>query len=162
MVEVLGGNLSKYFENDNKEDAFCTYKGERYEVWEVCDALFAYMCDQVEDDFYKEAGTEEAWWRCADGSNIKYGLDKVQINGHEIAVWNKTKGIYAEPNSYPPDESYKSLTSYLSTYIGASNAKNVCALSIDLAKYNGMKLADLYSVYEGKNTIEIMQEEKTN
>ena len=41
------------------------------------------------------------------------------------------------------------LLSYLCDEVGASTFKNVCALTIDLAKYNNMKLSELFEIYQG-------------
>ena len=51
MKEILGKNLKKIFDAVDSEcnDADITYAGDRYEVWEVSDDLFAKMCDMPEE-----------------------------------------------------------------------------------------------------------------
>ena len=44
---------------------------------------------------------------------------------------------------------YSGLLEYLCEEIGASQPKNVCALAVDLAKYNHMTMGELFTKYEG-------------
>lgn len=43
---------------------------------------------------------------------------------------------------------YESLLEYLCENIGASQPRNVCALAVDLAKYNNMTMGELFTKYE--------------
>lgn len=140
MKEILGNNLEQFF---NKEvSGKCTYKGNRYEVWEVPDELFDFMCDMTEERFEELAG-EDAWWRSAEGSNIGSPDITVYINGYELLGWS---GKYWESkNENDEFEIYsKSLSDYLCDVIGVSQPRNVCALAVDLAKYNNMTMAELF------------------
>ena len=44
---------------------------------------------------------------------------------------------------------YKDLLEYFCEELGASTEKNVCALAVDLAKYNGLTLSELFKIYGG-------------
>lgn len=65
MKEILGYALSHFLcgspEFMNCEVAKRTYRGNRYEVWEVSDEMFDKMCSMTEERFVELAG-EEAWW----------------------------------------------------------------------------------------------------
>lgn len=145
MKEILAGNMEQFFSNEF--NGKCMYKGNVYEVWEVSDELFDIMCDMSEEDFVKLAG-EDAWWRCADGSVLGYPDTKGHINGHEILCWAGEP--WEDEDEDDEFEIYSScLTNYLCDVIGASLPKNVCALAVDLAKYNNMTMGELFTKYEG-------------
>ena len=149
MKEILGDNLKRFFDAvDSKcTDADITYAGDRYEVWEVSDELFQQMCDMTEEKFVELAG-DDAWWRQSEGSVLGAPDTTVYINSHEILAWAD------EPwEDEEDDDEYEiyssSLTNYLCDVVGASQPKNVCACAMDLAKYNGMSMGELFSKYEG-------------
>ena len=147
MREILGNNLEQFFSHIDKYgvESNLTYKGERYEVWEVDDDLFPKMCDMPEEEFVSLAG-EDAWWRSSSGSNLSAPYEKNTVNGHILISWNK--GCFDNETSYKTKK-YESLSSYLCDCIGASQPKNVCALAMDLAKYNSMTMGELFTKYEG-------------
>ena len=147
MKEILGKNLKRFFDtvDSNFNDAAITYAGNRYEVWEVSDKLFNQMCDMTEDEFVKLAG-EEAWWRSSERSNLGTPDAGVYINGYEIAGWSRPWEC-DEEDKYEIDAN--SLTDYLCNVMGASQPKNVCACAMDLAKYNGMTMGELFCELEG-------------
>lgn len=144
MKEILANNMKQFF--DNEFDGKCTYKGDRYEIWEVSNEVFNAMCDMTEERFEELAG-EDAWWRSADGSNLCIPDTKVHINGRELLGWA------GEPweNEDEDDEFeiyVKNLSDYLCDVIGASQPRNVCALAVDLAKYNNMTMGELFTKCE--------------
>ncbi len=145
MKEILGNNLEQFF---NKEiNGKRTYKGSEYEVWEVSNEVFDIMCDMTDETFEELAG-EDAWWRSAEGSNLGVPDTKVYINGHEMLGWA------GEPwDDEDEDDDFEictsSLTDYMCDVIGASQPRNVCALAVDLAKYNGITMGELFTKYEG-------------
>ena len=148
MNEILGNNLEHFFEYLDKYgvESNLTYKGERYEVWEVDDDLFPEMYDMSEEEFVELAG-EDAWWRQSDGSVLDTPDTKVYINGHEMLGW---AGELLEDEEYEEFEIHASnLSNYLCDVVGASQPKNVCALAVDLAKYNNMTMGELFAKYEG-------------
>ena len=145
MKEVLGNNLGQFIKNgiDGKR----TYKGDRYEVWEVTNEMFDIMCDMSEELFVELAG-EDAWWRSAEGSNLGAPDTKVYVNGHEMIGWAGEP--WEDEDEEDEFEIYASnLSNYLCDVIGASQPRNVCALAVDLAKYNNMTMGELFTKYEG-------------
>lgn len=165
MKEILAGNMEQFF--NNEFNGKCTYKGDEYEVWEVSDESFDVMCDMSEEDFVKLAG-KDAWWRYCNGSVIGVPDANYEINGFRIVAWDERRNRYIEDckkcsikEMYDCEQTeencdecfgkrrYKSLTEYLCEEIGASLPKNVCALAVDLAKYNNMTMGELFTKYEG-------------
>jgi hypothetical protein len=147
MVEILGGNLKKFMDlmDKNYKNADITYAGDKYEVWEVSDDLFKKMCDMSEEEFIEIAG-EDAWWRSAKGSVMGIPDMKIHIKGYELLGWDKFWEHDESDNVSEYD--FRSLTSYLCDVCGASQPKNICALAMDLAKYNNMTMGELFSKYE--------------
>ena len=145
MKEILGNNLEHFFNNEINGN--CTYKGNRYEVWEVSDDVFNAMCDMTEEKFMELSG-EDAWWRQSEGSVLGTPDTKVYINGHEMLAWAGEP--WEDDDEDDEFEIYSScLTDYLCDVVGASQPKNVCALAVDLAKYNNMNMGELITKYEG-------------
>lgn len=145
MKEILGNNLEQFF--NSEIDGNRTYKGNRYEVWEISNEVFDAMCDMSEERFIELAG-EDAWWRSAEGSNLGTPDTKVYVNGHEMLGWA------GEPwDDEDEDDEFEiytsSLTNYMCDVIGASQPKNVCALAVDLARYNCITMGELFTKYEG-------------
>lgn len=145
MKEILGNNLEQFFNTEINGER--TYKGNRYEVWEVSDEVFNIMCEMSEERFVELAG-EDAWWRSAEGSNQSVPDTTVHINGHEMLAWAGEP--WEDDEEDDEFEIYAScLTNYLCDVIGASQPRNVCALAVDLAKYNNMTMGELFVKYEG-------------
>lgn len=145
MKEILGNGLEQFF--NNVIGGKCTYKGDRYEVWEMSDEVFDEMRDMSEEKFVELAG-EDAWWRSATGSNQGVPDTKVYINGNEMIGWSGEPWDDEDEND--EFEIYASnLSNYLCDVIGASQPRNVCALAVDLAKYNGITMGELFTKYEG-------------
>ena len=145
MKEILGNNLQQFF--DTGISGKRTYKGDMYEVWEVSNEAFDFMCDMSEERFVELAG-ENAWWRSAKGSSKISPDTTIHINGHELIGWG------GEPwDDEDEDDEFEiyssSLTRYLCDVIGASQPRNVCALAVDLAKYNNITMGELFTKCEG-------------
>jgi hypothetical protein len=149
MVEILGGNLKTFMDSVGKdyEAVEITYAGKDYEVWEISDELLQRMRNMPEDEFFTLAG-KDAWWRWSSGSVLGTPNQEAFINGELIVCWDND---YYLPDEYEdaPIKHFDSLTQYLCDCVGASQPKNVCALSVDLAKYNGISMAELFGIYEG-------------
>lgn len=141
MKEILGKDLKRFFDVVDSEynNAEITYAGNRYEVWEVSDELFKQMCDMSEEKFVELAG-ENAWWRSSEGSVMGTPDAEFTISGEKMIGWN-TRGEYE-------NFQYANLSDYLCYGIGASQPKNVCACTMDLAKYNNMTMGELFNKYE--------------
>ena len=142
-VEIIGQNLDQYFQNESENIAHCTYKGKDLEVWNVCESMFGFMNEQTEEDFFNEAG-EDAWWRQADGSILGRPSDKSIVNGHEITLWDLNEALFHYRDLH---ETYDSLLDYIYDHVGATSPKNVCAILVDLAKFNNITVGELCNKY---------------
>ena len=60
-----------------------------------------------------------------------------------------TEDEYKEYEEFWKPHKYDCLTDYLSEELGCSQPGNVCALVMDLARYNGMSMSELFSKFEG-------------
>ena len=163
MKEILGGSLMPFMINITNRKEYDrhqrTYNGKTYEVWEVDDELFEDMNNMSEEEFVELAG-EDAWWRSAEGSILGSPNSTAFVNGHEIFAWIDEEkhnawcedcgcDIEEECNKCKIEErTFKSLSEYLCDEMGCSQPKNVCALSVDLARYNKMTLGELFSKLE--------------
>lgn len=143
MREILG-QLEEYFNKTepNNEDSYakCTYKNDTYEVWKVSEDVYEDLGCISEEKW--EEKYPNSWWRYCDGCNLGYPDTKIIINGVKLVGWNRLG-----------DEDFlrlESLTSYLHYCIGASQPKNVCAVTKDLAKYNNMTMGELWVKCEPK------------
>lgn len=171
MIEILGNNLLQFFETVEVIDEGViarSYKGKDYEVWSVYDSMFDHMSNMSEEEFISLAG-EDAWWRWQSGSIFGYPEAEYEINGQKLMAWDSNrredyleeceqcsdridglcKGTKTDFEECFPSRKYSSLTEYLCEEMGASQPRNVCALAVDLAKYNNMTLGELFSKYEG-------------
>ena len=162
MKEILGGSLKTFFNNVdcNEIKSYPTYNGKMYEVWEVDNELFDKMCNMTEEEFVELAG-EDAWWRSSEGSILGSPNSTAFVNGHEIFAWIDEErhnewcedcgcDIEEECNECKIEErTFKSLSEYLCDEMGCSQPKNVCALSVDLARYNKMTMGELFRKCEG-------------
>lgn len=166
MIEILGGNLEKFFNKDIIGK--CTYKGNIYEVWEISDETFNIMRDMSEAKFIELAG-EDAFWRSSLGSNQGSPDAKYTINGKEIFAWDgcyrfnfykdncidcedrmdgMCEALDTDIDVCYKERKYNTLLDYLCNEMGASQPRNVCALAVDLAKYNNITIGELFTKYE--------------
>lgn len=167
MREILANNLQSLFDNTSLNGK-CTYRGNTYEVWEVSDEDFKIMCDMSEEEFEKVC--PDGMWRSSEGSSMSSSYNKWIINNNEILAWdggdreNYFEEYCKDCEDYCDDmceannddilnccgeRKYDTLLNYMCDEIGASQPKNVCALAVDLAKANNMKMSDLFKIYEG-------------
>ncbi len=165
MKEILAESLQPFFDNSGLEGK-CTYQGGLYEVWEISDEVFDKMCDMKEDEFLELC--PDGMWRSSEGSIFGIPCVEYEINGQKIFAWDYNRERYIEDckdcivrekygckqteedyNECFGDRKYKTLLEYFCEEIGASVARNVCALSMDLAKYNKMTMGELFKKYEG-------------
>lgn len=142
MKEILvSGNVDKDFKRLGI-NAKLTYgnKDTDYKVYEVTEEDFSILCN--------EPDTDNTWincgWRHCVGST-KGAVDNILIvNGKGLKCWYED----FEEEDFKP--THEDLLTYLCEECGGSTFKNVCALTVDLAKYNNMKLSELFKVYEGE------------
>lgn len=144
MVEIYGGHMSQFFEKPGFT-GICTYRNtDKYgvvrEVWEISESVLETMSEMSEEEFCAIAG-ECAWWRYSEGSNLGVPYGKFIINHHRVKGWEQRN----EYGRYKARCNYDSLLDYFCNHIGASQPGNVCALAVSMAKYNGMKMGELFS-----------------
>lgn len=105
-------------------------------VWQLSDEDFAVL----ENDAATFVGLAKArcGWRCAEGSNLDRWAAGARINigGHYLKGWKDTRRD-------TPLARYGHLLEYLSEQIGATTEKNVTACLVDIARLNGLTLAEL-------------------
>lgn len=119
-----------------------TYKGKKYGVCEVTDKEFDILCDEPEiEGTWKNCG-----WRYSEGSNMGDPTIALLVNHHSLECWYDPIDTEDE-ETYIPE--YVNLLEYLCNAMGCSKPSNVCALTKDLAKHNGMKLSELFIKYQG-------------
>lgn len=135
MKEVLiMGNVEKDFERLGIA-LRQTYEGKDYGVCEVTEDELKLLCNDADND--NENTWQDCGWRYCKRSNQSKPKQKVLINNKEITAW----GVI-------PLEEFDDLLQYLCDEMGCSQPKNVCALTKDLAKYNNMKLSELFLRYQ--------------
>lgn len=117
-----------------------TYKGKDYGVCEVTDKEYTVLCDEPDNEV---GAWEECGWRYSEGSNQGDPNHLFVINGKELNAWKEN-----EDDDYNQEE-FCDLLEYLNCEIGCSQPSNVCALATDLARYNNMKLSELFQKYQG-------------
>ena len=165
MVEILTGDSIEYSFDKLNIDAKRTYRGKRYEVWEIAENEFNKL-SAIKDEDWKE---DYGWYRYAEGSVMGPTDATFMINNHEMVAWSGSYRLdlynqwcdedekvhsafyhsFNEYENYYMPRKYRTLTKYLVNELGASTESNVCALAVDLAKANGMTLAELFKTYEG-------------
>ena len=145
MQEILAKNLQPLFDNTSLTGKK-TYSGELYEIWDVSGEDFKSMCDMSDEEFEKLC--PEGMWRSADGSNMGFTNAKAIVNEKHIICWDKD---YYLPDEYEDElcNEFESLLEYFCDCLGASQPKNICALAVDLARYNNMTMGELFTKYEG-------------
>lgn len=157
MKEILGGELDLAFK-ELEINAVKTYEGntkldDKTQIWEVDEEGFERLCDMNDDDWKENWG----WWRSAEGSNMCNELDEYIINNSKIIAWDGNNRLAFEEENEDGDEDdrwwfprkYSNLLGYLSEEIGASQPRNVCALVVDLANINNIKISELFRKCQG-------------
>lgn len=165
-IEILAGGGIKTAFNELDIEATKTYHGSdkpHYQVWEIDKADLQKLDETYEwPDHY-------GWWRFAKGSNMGTACSIFNINGHELIAWDGSnrEDLIDYWNDEPYDEKaayhfsykeyeeqnmphkYDTLLDYFSHELGASTERNVCALAVDLARTNGMSMAELFEKFQG-------------
>ena len=119
-----------------------TYQGNLYQVWEMVDSEYEKLMFVPEEDWKDEYGM----WRGSEGSIMGNNLMDFKVNDKSLVGWERHTDD--EDEDFCQRE-YKTLLDYLCDEIGASTPKNVCALSVDLAKINHMSMGELFVTYQG-------------
>lgn len=139
MQEILAENLQPLFDNASLTGKK-TYSGELYEVWEVYEFMF-----NISDEEFERL-CPEGMWRSSNGSIMGYPAEYFIVNKKKLKCWDRREELYGKKCRRTK---YESLLEYLCENIGASQPRNVCALAVDLAKYNNMTMGELFTKYEG-------------
>ena len=170
VVEILGDKMHKVFKEHgiNYTKTYskrCNPKKNydpHYEVYEISQADLK----RLQEVFEMPSG---AWWRYAKGCNLGTPFDFFTINDMELIAWSgpKRDDLRDDWDAEPDEEKaayhysfkeyeetnypykYETLTEYMCEEIGAAVESNVCALAVDLARANGLKMNELFQMYEG-------------
>jgi len=159
MIEILAGGG---FVNAIEElglNAEKKHDDGEYQVWLVGEVSFDRLCGIPDDEWKDDWG----WWRYCTGCNLVGSMThEFTVNGKPM-IGFVNEGRYSDFVERQEDKSaedwerdeegyfptvYKSLTEYLCEHIGASTEKNICAISVDLAKMNNMTMAELFDQYQ--------------
>ena len=114
-----------------------TYSGKIYSVCEVTDEEFKTLCEEPDI----EGTWDECGWRFAKGSVMGVPYSFRVVNKKKLRVWRENRKFKCKE--------YEDLLTYFNIGLGASQPRNVCALATDLAKYNNMKMSELFRIYQG-------------
>lgn len=98
---------------------------------------------------------DNEFWNSAESSNMDKPTIEFTINGKKIKAWDGAslgfdEDYYAEceDNHDYNTRDYCDLLDYMCDELGASQPRNVVALAVDLAKYNNMTMAELFTTYQ--------------
>lgn len=148
MKEILvSGNPTKDFERLGV-NPILTYGDDEteYRVYEVSDEDFQVLINEPDSEEI-DGIWEDCGWRYCEGSNQGTPNATLKINNKELKCW--LENVFEDDKeSYIP--SYNNLLNYLCEEMGISEFRNVCALAKDLAKYNGIKMSELFKIYQDK------------
>ncbi len=84
---------------------------------------------------------------------MTYPLSEFIINDNKIIAWDSISRVETEEKGeeWYTERNYGSLINYFTEELGASLPKNVCALAVDLAKINNIKMSELFQKYQEQN-----------
>lgn len=170
MKEIIGENMGNIFAalDINPKETFNGRIGywDKFTVWEINDEDFETLCNMTDEEFEKYS-KDWPWWRYAEGSNQGVPYYEFTVNGEKLIAWydiDRDKDLIEDfENEDEADQEggleqyiatwhtmeFPTLTEYLCSELGASTERNVCALAVDLAKYNNMTVAELFRKYGG-------------
>ena len=163
LIELLCGDSIKDAFNHFHIHSYCTYLGSRYQVWVLENDEDLDRLSNISDEDWN---SDWGWWRYATGCNIDYyPTHTFTINGNELLCWydedelnDFVEGWSEEDTDKESlkneffDQKYSRLSMFLCDMYGASNESNVCAVSVGLARLNGITLSELFNNYEGWET----------
>lgn len=111
---------------------------KKIRVYTLDEKNFEILCKDAEiDDSGKNVWKDGAWFY-AEGSNMDEPDVYITVNSQKLLGWSL--------DYY--DEKFDSITDYLYKTFDVSTIKNICSLSVDLAKYNDLSLSDLFSKFQ--------------
>lgn len=158
MNEILAGNMQKVFKKFNIK-AKKTYESKKkepciWQVWELEEKEYDKLCAITDEQWN---GINNAWWWNCNGSNMEKVDHRYKINNHYINAWDgadreerteENKTLKPDDKWWSEPRKYGSLFRYCCNEIRASLEGNICALTVDLAKQNNMKLSELWKKYQ--------------
>lgn len=151
MIEILvWGNPKTEFERLNINPKL-TWKGfgwdkdEEMRVYYIARDEFDILCDDKDS----ENNWIDSCWRYAEGSTLGNLNSNKIINGKELKCFNSIRILY-EDDQEIEDIEYDHLLDYLCSCLGVSTESNICAVSVDLARYNHMSMAELFEKYQSR------------
>ncbi len=153
-TEIYAGSMSDFFKKICANGEYFAELGYQkndrmeglVEIWTIDEKTLNYMSNMSEEEFLDLAG-EDAWWRWSDGSILGTPSKIITVNGEKMYGWHNDWNY--EDDECEPKSNFSCLSEYLCDEIGASQPKNVCALSVDLAKGNHITMVELFQIYEG-------------
>lgn len=170
MKEIIGEKMSNIFAvlGINPKKTFNGHIGywDDFSVWELTDEDFKTLDDMTDEEFEKYA-ENYPWWRYAEGSNQGVPDYEFTVNGEKLIAWydaDRDEDLIEDfKNEDEADQeggleqyiatwhetTFPTLTDYLCNELGATTERNVCALAVDLAKYNKITMAELFRKYGG-------------
>lgn len=142
MKEILvWGDISQEFTRLDINPR-CAYSGrgwskdEEISVFQLTDNEFEILSNDPKDDWTEVPGC----WRWCKGSILGLPDMRFIVNHHYMLGW---KGENHQTHCY------EHLLEYLCNEMGVSVESNIFALTMDLAKYNNLCLAQLFRKYQG-------------
>lgn len=139
---LIGKYMDQYFTgSEDQATKLYTHPEEKWQIWEVEDSMYGYMCEQSEEDFAIQAG-DNAFWRSAEGTVLGKPTVTAEIHDSKLLVW--------ELYGYEYDYKFNSLLDYL-YHLGITKEVNLIAAFKDLAKYNKLPIQDLLDYFEAAN-----------
>lgn len=153
MIEVIANNFNEVLNGEHLEGKL-TYNGKRYEIWEISDEVHKVLCDMTDE--YFEEKYPKSMWCSSESSNIDVPDIEATVNNLPLIAWENihNEDIDEDDDEYLYIENvYPDLTTYFCDALGASQPYGICALAVDLAKHNNMKMSELFIQYEGDNKV---------
>ena len=163
-IEILAGSgIENAFKSLDIKTKNELKSNQGFGVYKITDDEYKKPCNSPEPWPH-----EWGWWRFSEGSNMGGVDQEYTINGKKIIAWD---GVFrnslkidcfccvayqdnlcdgSENNRKEfgcLDRSYTNIMSYFNEELGASTEWNVCSLAVDLARQNGMTMAELFNEY---------------
>ena len=135
-IEILTSNGIKSAFKELDIKASRTYKNTEephYEVWEI------EKSDLLKLEEAAEWPKGWGWFAFGGGSRRGTACGFLTVNNNFLIGWDTESG----------NDKYDKLTDYLHDGLGIKSNDNVCATVSDLARVNGMTIAELFKKYEG-------------
>lgn len=136
MKEILaqGLDLAMYEMRFAARKAYEEQREEGFQIWQMSENELDKISDIEDADWRERYG----FWVYTEGTDLGKPKHKTKINGYKITAYN-------EQNI----SEYANLREYLKVAMNATEPEKICAVCVDLAKYNNMTMAELWTKYQG-------------